>query len=538
MEIFKLPIQYISHREVDTNILKDLELVKSEETPVYEKLFNPTTVESKQLSHQWAKYYTTNTTFLSESATLFQHIHKPTSIEPFVQHWNRIQDAKEFKISYQYIECERLSMLNQSASFLTFISLYFITSPILFLLTPFIMLIIPFAILRMRSIDLSWSSYLDILKTILRQHAIGGLVAGFQEADAKQRAYLIGSATLFCIQLYTNIYTFYTFYNNITAVHTIFQEANRYLSHTIESMNEVQKNIRSLTTYKPFYDALELHKVRLSQLKSDVACLNTSIFRCGTARALFYQLYDNDELKRSIHYSFGFHGFVQNVYQLRRQCTKKKIQPCVFSGQTSFVGAYYPTKRPVKNSYTLDTNKVLTGPNASGKTTMLKTTLINVLLSQQIGCGFYKSATIFPYDAFYCYINIPDTSGRDSLFQAEARRCKEILNEVVKKERILCIFDELFSGTNPVEAVASATSLLSFLSEFSTFRFLLTTHFFELCDNLKTNPTMDMIHMKTVDGENTYTLGQGVSYDRGGVKILEQLDYPSSIVKDARMRTK
>jgi DNA mismatch repair ATPase MutS len=252
---------------------------------------------------------------------------------------------------------------------------------------------------------------------------------------------------------------------------------------------------------------------------------------------LFYQLYDNEDLKRSIQYSFGFHGFVQNVYQLSRQW-KKKIHPCVFSEQTSFVGAYYPTKHPVKNSYSLEQSKVLTGPNASGKTTMLKTTLINVLLSQQIGGGFYKSAMICPYDAFYCYINIPDTSGRDSLFQAEARRCKEILTEVVKKERILCIFDELFSGTNPVEAVASATSLLSFLSEFPTFRFLLTTHFFDLCEHLQSNTTMEMIHMKTVEGRNTYRLGQGVSYDRGGVKVLEQLDYPTSIVKDARMRTK
>jgi DNA mismatch repair ATPase MutS len=124
------------------------------------------------------------------------------------------------------------------------------------------------------------------------------------------------------------------------------------------------------------------------------------------------------------------------------------------------------------------------------------------------------------------------------LFQAEARRCKEILNEVVKKERILCIFDELFSGTNPVEAVASAGSLLSFLTDYPSFQFLLTTHFFELCENLKSNSSMEMIHMKTINGRNTYKLGQGVSYDRGGVNVLEQLAYPTSIVKDARMRTK
>ena len=52
----------------------------------------------------------------------------------------------------------------------------------------------------------------------------------------------------------------------------------------------------------------------------------------------------------------------------------------------------------------------------------LKTSLFNIILSQQIGCGFYKSAKINPYNYIHCYLNIPDTSGRDSLFQAEAQK--------------------------------------------------------------------------------------------------------------------
>jgi DNA mismatch repair ATPase MutS len=50
-------------------------------------------------------------------------------------------------------------------------------------------------------------------------------------------------------------------------------------------------------------------------------------------------------------------------------------------------------------------------------------------------------------------LNIPDSSGRDSLFQAESRRCKEIIDIINKDKthRHFCIFDELFSGTNPVE---------------------------------------------------------------------------------------
>lgn len=87
----------------------------------------------------------------------------------------------------------------------------------------------------------------------------------------------------------------------------------------------------------------------------------------------------------------------------------------------------------IKNDCNLNKNMIITGPNASGKTTTLKSALINILLSQQIGFGCFESLKLTPFTNLHCYLNIPDTSGRDSLFQAEARRCKEIID---------CIDDE------------------------------------------------------------------------------------------------
>ena len=130
----------------------------------------------------------------------------------------------------------------------------------------------------------------------------------------------------------------------------------------------------------------------------------------------------------------------------------------------SYYGSHL-NKDKVTNDIKLDKSMIITGPNASGKTTTLKTTLINILITQQFGCGFYKSANLRPFDHLHCYLNIPDTSGRDSLFQAEARRCKEILDIIQskKKERHFCVFDELYSGTNPDEAVISATAFMKYM---------------------------------------------------------------------------
>ena len=120
---------------------------------------------------------------------------------------------------------------------------------------------------------------------------------------------------------------------------------------------------------------------------------------------------------------------------------------------------------------------ILTGPNAAGKTTMIKSSIINLILSQQIGYGYYDGGEISVFDFIHCYINIPDSCSRDSLFQSEARRCKNILDDIENNpnEKHFCVFDELYSGTNPYEAIGAAYGYLKHISENKNVRFILTT---------------------------------------------------------------
>jgi DNA mismatch repair ATPase MutS len=208
------------------------------------------------------------------------------------------------------------------------------------------------------------------------------------------------------------------------------------------------------------------------------------------------------------------------------------LKACRFSkSKFSFKNLYHPLLRfqnPVKNSLRLTkTNMILSGPNASGKTTLIKSMMVNLILAQQIGMGFYDKAQIIPHDFIHCYINIPDTSDRDSLFQAEARRCKEIITTIDKNKQAkhLCVFDELFSGTNPYEAVASATGYLRYLNSRANVRYMLTTHYIELCEKfIDQNFTF----------EKKYSLSQGITKIRGGIKVLEELEFPESIVTTAK----
>jgi len=193
---------------------------------------------------------------------------------------------------------------------------------------------------------------------------------------------------------------------------------------------------------------------------------------------------------------------------------------------------------PIKNDIELDKNIIITGPNASGKTTMIKSILINVLLSQQIGYGCYSSARIKLYNTFHSYLNIPDTSGRDSLFQAEARRCKDILENISKnpKDKHLCIFDEIYSGTNPNDAVMCADMYLKGMNKLDdSVDYVLTTHYIELCENFNEEKLIKNLKMnvktddETVDIKFLYTIVPGISYIHGGKHILKEMDYPEHL---------
>jgi DNA mismatch repair protein MutS len=143
-------------------------------------------------------------------------------------------------------------------------------------------------------------------------------------------------------------------------------------------------------------------------------------------------------------------------------------------------------------------------------------------------------------------LNIPDTSGRDSLFQAESRRCKQIIDAIESSKnnpdvRHFGIFDELYSGTNPDEATKSAVSLLRYLSSFGNVRFMLTTHYLKVCRKFRrsdkiSNYKMDVKQDETGKIQYLYTIKKGISKIQGGVEILKMMNYPEEILQDIQKK--
>jgi hypothetical protein len=561
-EYFKMPIYYNEDKvELNKNIIADLELITTIDqscNPIYTYCFNNDNDVSKKLIEQTTKYYTTDKNFLKENQTLLKDYKgvdkKYTDTVPnyknIIEIWNELKIDSGFKEKYYYVDWEMIEFLNKSEIFLQFMSIYNLFSPLLSLMMPIFILIIPFFIIKLKGLTITIGEYVNVLQIVAKQNALGKLfTVNFTEINMQEKIYILVSAGFYMFSIYQNIMVCIRFHKNMKTIHAHFNEIKLYLEKTVSSMDNYLKYSSELSTQKRFNDILIEKQNTLKSIYSKLNWIsNYSLFNISKLKEIghilkyFYELHTNKTYEDAMMYSLGFNGYIDCIEGLQKNIEERKMNFAVFieeNKKSVFSKSYYACLKdndPIKNTIKLKKNMIITGPNASGKTTILKSTLINIIFTQQFGCGFYDSAKMAPFHHIHCYLNIPDTSGRDSLFQAEARRCKEILDNVTahKKETHFCAFDELYSGTNPDEAETSATAFLSYLTKYKNVSCLLTTHFVKVCKRLKKNKNITNYHMATEKSNNMlkylYILQPGISEVKGGINVLTEMNYPKEII--------
>tara|TARA_B100001093_G_scaffold303952_1_gene289853 strand:- start:1045 stop:2844 length:1800 start_codon:yes stop_codon:yes gene_type:complete len=573
---FKLPIETLSDKiEINQNIIEDLELKntkivdisnnnETELDNLYCSVFNPSNIFEKLILNNWASYYSNNKDYLLNTQQLLREFKHNVSInenlsnnssewqEDIYNSLDNIFHDNAFIEKYQYIDLPFFDKYNNNEICLQALSINNLSAPIISLIIPIIFLILPFFIIKLQGFKITLDAYIKHLKIVFNNHILGQFFTQFNESSISSKIYLLFSLGFYLFQIYQNIINSTRYFKNIKYILNTLAKVKNYITNSINSFTNLLKYTKNYITYNNFNEILENNKLILEDYFNElnkITNYNYSIkklFDLGFLLKCFYKLYDDDNLIGALHYSFGFNGYIDNITNIQKLIKNKNINFCNFinnNDKPSFKNAYYSnllldtSSNIVKNSYKLDNNLTLTGPNAAGKTTLLKSTLFNTLLCQQLGCGFFDNANVRIYDHIHCYINIPDTSSRDSLFQAEARRCKDILEciENNKDKNHLCVFDEIYSGTNPDEAVKSAYGYLKYLNNLDNVNYILTTHYHKLCKKLISN-TNKNYHMVINDNNGdfnfTYKIKKGISKVKGGIKVLKDLNYPEHIIKN------
>lgn len=130
-------------------------------------------------------------------------------------------------------------------------------------------------------------------------------------------------------------------------------------------------------------------------------------------------------------------------------------------------------------------NIIVTGPNAGGKSTSLKSMTLAIIMAQTLGIAPAKTMTLTPFKIVNTYMNIADDAGSESLFQAEMHRASKLIESVKNqkgKDFIFVIMDELFTGTNPLEGASAAYGILRKLVSYQNCMLVFATHFKELTE--------------------------------------------------------
>lgn len=205
-------------------------------------------------------------------------------------------------------------------------------------------------------------------------------------------------------------------------------------------------------------------------------------------------------------------------------------------GEIFMEEGYHPLiQEAVPNSLSMKRNILLTGSNASGKSTFLKTMGINVLLAQTIHTCPAK-AFCLPSCRLFTAISLKDNVFlQESYYMAEIRAIKRIIDCAGEGRPVVCMVDEVLRGTNTVERIAASTQILLQMSRMGILC-IAATHDGELTKLLEKDYDNYHFEEEVIQGDVkfSYRLQPGRAESSNAIRLLEELGYSSQVTEGAR----
>lgn len=235
----------------------------------------------------------------------------------------------------------------------------------------------------------------------------------------------------------------------------------------------------------------------------------------------------------------GIVGFLETAAAISifRDSVKDVCIP-EFKGERLMIkDAYHPLlTEPVKNSIEAHRGVLITGSNASGKSTFLKTVAINAILAQTIHTCCAAEYTAPFYEIYSSMALHDDIGSGESYYIVEIKALKRILDAAAASQnKILCFVDEVLRGTNTVERIAASTQILKSLTDSGKMLCFAATHDIELTELLKEAYVNYHFEEDIIEGDIRfpYQLMEGPTKTRNAIKLLEIMGYNGSVIENA-----
>ncbi|MBM6226941.1 MutS family DNA mismatch repair protein [Staphylococcus epidermidis] len=189
----------------------------------------------------------------------------------------------------------------------------------------------------------------------------------------------------------------------------------------------------------------------------------------------------------------------------------------------------------IANTIDISNHILLTGSNASGKSTFMKAVALNLILAQSIQTATAYSFIYQPGYVMTSMANADDVLSGDSYFMSELKSIRRLFN-TYQCNKIYCFIDEIFKGTNTTERIAASESVLSYLDNQKAYQVIAATHDVELSILLEN--TYNNYHFNESIQENSiffdYKIKPGKANTRNTIELLRITQFPIDIYQRAQ----
>ncbi|WP_367568796.1 hypothetical protein [Lacrimispora sp.] len=191
-------------------------------------------------------------------------------------------------------------------------------------------------------------------------------------------------------------------------------------------------------------------------------------------------------------------------------------------------------KNPVYNSVTINKGCIITGANASGKSTFIKILAINAILGQSINTCIARGFKM-PHCAVVTSMAVRDqVASGESYYIKEIKYLKRIISLLNSDTIVFSVIDEILRGTNTNERIAASVSILKYLYEKNSIT-VVATHDMKLTKML--NGYFDCFHFKEHISEKKmsfeYKIYPGPATSTNALRLLEYMEFPGKIIEEA-----
>lgn len=189
---------------------------------------------------------------------------------------------------------------------------------------------------------------------------------------------------------------------------------------------------------------------------------------------------------------------------------------------------------PVTNSISETRSVLLTGSNASGKSTFIKTVAINSILAQSINTCMADRYEASFYKTMSSMALSDNLSEGESYYIVEIKSLKRICDSLNDDVPLLVFIDEVLRGTNTLERVSASSQILNYISKRNCLLFA-ATHDIELTRLLADGFSMYHFeeHVEDKDVLFDYILKKGPAITKNAIKLLNMLGFDKSIIEKA-----